>query len=322
MAYTIQKGDTLSAIARQNNTTVAELLKLNPYITDANKISAGKSLNLPGQTATAPATPTTPSYGNAYDYALAQLEQSNAASRQAQEAAAQAQLAELEAGKETVAQQAYDNTRAVNANYAQTQRLLPEQMARLGLYATGASETSQVSTNNAYRSALGDVNLNKTQALQNIDTQKRNVQANSQSVIQSAYSDYLAQRANIILQAEDNKATQAAAAQSARAAANNSSYSQALQKAETMAKYGDFSGYKALGYTQEEVASMKAAYDGNVADNPSAEANNWLNDFTAKANNALKSMTNEEYINWLQTQYEQNLTPAQREWFEKYYLTY
>ena len=35
----------------------------------------------------------------------------------------------------------------------------------------------------------------------------------------------------------------------------------ATQKAETLAKYGDFSGYGALGYTQEEVQSMKNAWD-------------------------------------------------------------
>ena len=35
----------------------------------------------------------------------------------------------------------------------------------------------------------------------------------------------------------------------------------ATQKAETLAKYGDFSGYGALGYTPEEVQSMKNAWD-------------------------------------------------------------
>ena len=47
MAYTIASGDTLSGIASKNKTTVADLLKLNPTITDPNKIYAGQSLNLP-----------------------------------------------------------------------------------------------------------------------------------------------------------------------------------------------------------------------------------------------------------------------------------
>ena len=42
----IKKGDTLSAIARRNNTTVAALMKLNPKIKDKNKIRAGDTINV------------------------------------------------------------------------------------------------------------------------------------------------------------------------------------------------------------------------------------------------------------------------------------
>ena len=38
-------------------------------------------------------------------------------------------------------------------------------------------------------------------------------------------------------------------------------YNQALQKAQTLAAAGDFSGYKALGYSDAEIANLKAAYD-------------------------------------------------------------
>jgi LysM repeat protein len=46
-AITIQWGDTLSAIAKENGTTVAELMRLNPKIVDPNKIFAGAKLNIP-----------------------------------------------------------------------------------------------------------------------------------------------------------------------------------------------------------------------------------------------------------------------------------
>ena len=36
--YTVKIGDTLSGIASKNNTTVANLLSLNPDITNANLI--------------------------------------------------------------------------------------------------------------------------------------------------------------------------------------------------------------------------------------------------------------------------------------------
>ena len=42
--YIIQSGDTLGSIAVRYNTTVANLMRLNPAITDANRISAGATL--------------------------------------------------------------------------------------------------------------------------------------------------------------------------------------------------------------------------------------------------------------------------------------
>lgn len=48
-SYKIKSGDTLSAIARANGTTVATLMKLNPSIKDKDKIYAGKSMKLPNK---------------------------------------------------------------------------------------------------------------------------------------------------------------------------------------------------------------------------------------------------------------------------------
>ncbi|WP_225410104.1 LysM peptidoglycan-binding domain-containing protein [Stigmatella hybrida] len=47
--YKINYGDTLSGIAKAKGTTVSALMKANPQIKDANKIYAGRSLNIPGQ---------------------------------------------------------------------------------------------------------------------------------------------------------------------------------------------------------------------------------------------------------------------------------
>jgi GH24 family phage-related lysozyme (muramidase)/LysM repeat protein len=43
----VKKGDTLSDLAKQLKTTVQELMKLNPQITDANKIFAGDTIKVP-----------------------------------------------------------------------------------------------------------------------------------------------------------------------------------------------------------------------------------------------------------------------------------
>lgn len=50
--YTIQSGDTLSGIAQQKGTTVNEIVKLNPSISDPNKIFAGANIYIPNVSAT------------------------------------------------------------------------------------------------------------------------------------------------------------------------------------------------------------------------------------------------------------------------------
>ena len=49
---TIKSGDTLSKIAKANNTTVDAIMKANPSITDPNKIYAGSTLTVPATSTT------------------------------------------------------------------------------------------------------------------------------------------------------------------------------------------------------------------------------------------------------------------------------
>lgn len=56
-SYTIQYGDTLSGIASKTGKSVQELMRLNPSITDPNKIYAGRSLSLGNSTPVPASTP-------------------------------------------------------------------------------------------------------------------------------------------------------------------------------------------------------------------------------------------------------------------------
>src|ERR1700752_2490722 len=47
MTYVVKAGDTLSKIATRNGITLAQLLKLNPAITNPNRIKVGDKINLP-----------------------------------------------------------------------------------------------------------------------------------------------------------------------------------------------------------------------------------------------------------------------------------
>jgi LysM repeat protein len=57
--YTVEKDDTLSSIAKDHDTTVAALVKLNS-LKDPNRLSIGQKLKLPGKTATPAAQPLEP----------------------------------------------------------------------------------------------------------------------------------------------------------------------------------------------------------------------------------------------------------------------
>jgi LysM repeat protein len=56
---TVKKGDTLSAIAKANKTTVAAIAKANPSIKNVNVIKPGQKFVIPGTTATTTTTPAT-----------------------------------------------------------------------------------------------------------------------------------------------------------------------------------------------------------------------------------------------------------------------
>ena len=47
-SYSVKSGDTLSAIASRNGTTVAALMAANPQITNANSIQSGANISIPG----------------------------------------------------------------------------------------------------------------------------------------------------------------------------------------------------------------------------------------------------------------------------------
>lgn len=75
MTYTVKAGDTLSMIAQRNGVTLAQLLEVNPQVSNPNNIKVGEVLNLPNGsndiTQPLPTTPTTPTSPGSLGQALA-----------------------------------------------------------------------------------------------------------------------------------------------------------------------------------------------------------------------------------------------------------
>ena len=64
VTYTIKSGDSLSVIARAHQTTLDNLLKLNPSITDVNRIYVGQKINVTAPSNSTPSQPVAPTPTN------------------------------------------------------------------------------------------------------------------------------------------------------------------------------------------------------------------------------------------------------------------
>lgn len=198
--YTIASGDTLSGIAKANNTTVQALQSLNPSIKNPDLIYAGSTLNLAPQAPIAPSTSIQPNLnaanapipaqniGTAQPYQLPQGSTPTASNAAAGTIGTSSglndslqALVDEQKAKETSAQAAVDkgNTdlqslidKLAGKGAAQNQA---EQDAGLPTLATNYNDltteyqTRQLAYNAQYQSILNDPNLTRQQAAQQVD---------------------------------------------------------------------------------------------------------------------------------------------------------
>ena len=111
--YTVQKGDTLSAIAKKNGTTVDEIVSKNG-IQDANKISIGQNLTInetteepaetPASVETSTATETVSESASSTDSTQSESNQTTDTNLSSSEVAAKEEIAQRESGGSYTAQ--------------------------------------------------------------------------------------------------------------------------------------------------------------------------------------------------------------------------
>lgn len=186
-----------------------------------------------------------PDYASAYAEMLKQIEDAKKKKEQAIDLSTAQNVSNLQSQRALVNEQATADNRKAGINYAFANSRLPAQMSRMGIKGTGEAETSQISMNNAYQEKLNEILASKTAAQRGIDTSvtnaqntgavnKANVAADTAAQMPSIYQTYLSNQQNQY----------------------DSDYKRELAAAELMASAGDYSGYKVLGLTDEQIAKL------------------------------------------------------------------
>jgi hypothetical protein len=137
---------------------------------------------------------------------------------------------------------------------------------------SGTGGQAALSMANTLQSNLSSLDSEQASKLADIDTQRAKLASQYNNAIQQAIEDNDSEKAqalyneavridNSLVSTSQAQASFDLQKQAAQTSASNMTYEERLAKAETLRQYGNFTGYLDLGYSQDDVDSMKAAYD-------------------------------------------------------------
>lgn len=185
------------------------------------------------------------------------------------EAAAKTKLAieQLQRQKEQVNEEYAKVNRQLYTDTMKQQKTLPEQLAAMG-YTGGMTESSMLKGQLSYEQALRDNEEARIAAGNDIDLQARETELQQEIARAQAEreirNNYLTSYTGVMGQLQSQKNYEA----ERELARQQAAISYALAQAETLAQYGDFSGYANVTdlngnrvYSDAQIAAMKAAYD-------------------------------------------------------------
>lgn len=160
--------------------------------------------------------------------------------------------------------QTYNEARRQVSTQADISRAnLNEQMAGSGIN-VGAGSQLALSQQNSRNAAMGKVSSAEADAMSALEAQRQKVKAAYQNAVAQAISENDAARAKAIYaeaQRVDNSIVNTAVKQlSVDTTLAENERSRLEQQAATLAKYGDFSGYAALGYSQDQIDAMQKVW--------------------------------------------------------------
>lgn len=215
-------------------------------------------------TTTTTTTTTLPKYeaqvdavNKAYDAAnsasMAALENAYNQSKAQTEAAAQKIPATYQAQANSIAAQAERNRQAFN-----------ESAGAAGLN-VGAGSQAALAQNNQLQNDLTTIRTAEANAKADLDNQLNQLYTAYQGNIAEALANNEYERANQLLSEYRQAATSAVTVAQNQASidrqAEETAYNRAKTDAATLAQYGDFSGYAALGYTADQIAAMRQIWE-------------------------------------------------------------
>ena len=195
----------------------------------------------------------------------AQLE----AQKQALESAYNQKEAEYSAAEAKIPAQ-YDAQRnALSAQNEIEKANFNEQAAASGLNA-GAGSQARLSQSNAYQQGMTALGKAQADAASNLQLERTKAKTAYQDAIQQAIKDNDARRAQALYEEaqriDDNLVSNALNQANLDATRSSTNYAKMMETAKTLAQYGDFSGYLALGYSQDQVDAMRKVWEAQNAE--------------------------------------------------------
>lgn len=156
------------------------------------------------------------------------------------ESAYQASRAEAEAARDKLPGQYRQQANDLSAQYERNRRNFNLQADASGLN-TGAASQAALAQNSAYQRDMGALRTSQAEAMAEADRGLADLERQYQANVSSAIADNDYQRAQALMNEYNN------------------GYSRELNTAQTLAAYGDFSGYASL-YGQETANNMAALW--------------------------------------------------------------
>ena len=162
----------------------------------------------------------------------------------------------------------HDAENQVAADNAQQTQKMNEYFAANGLN-TGAAGQAQLAQNTTAQDNIGSLEKAKADALNGVETKRATLSAQYQNAIAEAIASNNYERAKSLydeaVRVDESIVSTALNQAQLNYQAANDTYNRTAAQADTLAQYGNFSGYSNLGYTPAQTNSMSAAYQAALA---------------------------------------------------------